>query len=441
MTEIPILLVDDDEALRKALVQSFQLADMAVEAFADGASALARLDAGYGGAIVSDIRMPRMDGMELFKRVAAIDHEIPVILMTGHGDVPMAVAALKTGAFDFIAKPFATDHLIASARRALEMRRLVLDNRRLRAAADESAGGEPLIGETPAMVRLRDNMRQVADADVDILIEGETGTGKELVATLLHRWSRRRGRPFVAINCAALPDAIAEVDLFGQEGGRTPHARATQSGRIARANKGSLFLDEIESSPSWLQGALLRVLEEREILPVGAERPQAVDLRVIAATKPGIEASVTEGRFRADLLYRLDMVRLRIPPLRERRADIPLLFGYLLHQAADQMKRDVPHVGADIQAYLADHDWPGNVRELANFAKRTVLGMQADGPDDGRRLSLTHQVERFEAGVIRQVLERVQGDARSAMAELHLPRKTFYDKLNRHGIEIDLYRP
>ncbi|MDO7835619.1 sigma-54 dependent transcriptional regulator [Sphingobium sp. HBC34] len=441
MTETPILLVDDDDALRNALVQSFQLADMAVEAFADGAAALSRLDAGFDGAIISDIRMPRMDGMALFNRVAAIDHEIPVILMTGHGDVPMAVAALRTGAFDFIAKPFATDHLIASARRALEMRRLVLDNRRLRAAADESAGGEPLIGETPAMIRLRENMRQVADADVDILIEGETGTGKELVATLLHRWSRRRGRPFVAINCAALPDAIAEADLFGQETGRAAHSRTTQPGRIARADKGSLFLDEIESSPAWLQGALLRVLEEREILPVGAEQPQMVDLRVIAAAKPGIEASVADGRFRADLLYRLDMVRLRIPPLRERRADVPLLFGYLLHQAADRMKRDVPRIGPDIQAYLADHDWPGNVRELTNFAKRVVLGMTMDGPVDDHLLSLAHQVERFEAGVIRQVLERVQGDARSAMAELQLPRKTFYDKLNRHNIDIDRYRP
>lgn len=435
MNDVPILLVDDDDALRNALVQSFQLADLAVEAFADGAAALSRLSAGFDGAVVSDIRMPRMDGLELFRQVAAIDPEIPVILMTGHADVPMAVSALKSGVFDFIAKPFATDHLIASARRALEMRRLVLDNRHLRAAADESANGELLIGETPAMIRLRDNMRQVADAEVDILIEGETGTGKELVATLLHRWSRRRGRPFIAINCAALPDKIAEVDLFGQESGRT-----LQSGRITRANKGSLFLDEIESSPAWLQGALLRVLEEREVMPVGAEQPLAVDLRVVAATKPGIDASVAEGRFRADLLYRLDMVRLRIPPLRERRADIPLLFGYLLHQAADQMKREVPRIGPDIRAYLADHDWPGNVRELANFAKRAVLGMHADVASAESQMALAQQVEQFEAAVIRRVLERVQGDARSAMAELELPRKTFYDKLNRHGIEIDDYR-
>ncbi|GLI98160.1 sigma 54-interacting transcriptional regulator [Sphingobium sp. BS19] len=185
---------------------------------------------------------------------------------------------------------------------------------------------------------------------------------------------------------------------------------------------------------------MLRVLEEREVMPVGAEQPLAVDLRVVAATKPGIDASVAEGRFRADLLYRLDMVRLRIPPLRERRADIPLLFGYLLHQAADQMKREVPRIGPDIRAYLADHDWPGNVRELANFAKRAVLGMHADVASAESQMALAQQVEQFEAAVIRRVLERVQGDARSAMAELELPRKTFYDKLNRHGIEIDDYR-
>ncbi|WP_313801518.1 sigma-54 dependent transcriptional regulator [Sphingobium sp.] len=437
MTDTPsLLLIDDDDALRTALAQSFELADLPVQCFADAAEALARLDAGFDGAVISDIRMPRIDGLELFRRIAAIDHQIPVILMTGHGDVSMAVSALKQGAFDFIAKPFATDHLIASARRALEMRQLVLDNRRLRAAADESAAGEPLIGESPAMVRLRENMRQIADAEVDVLIEGETGTGKELVATLLHRWSRRRGRPFVAINCAALPDTIAEADLFGQEG----RAQLTQSGRIARAHRGTLFLDEIESSPARLQGSLLRVLEEREIHPVGADQPQPLDIRVIAATKPGIETSVAEGRFRADLRYRLDMVRLRIPPLRDRREDVPLLFGYLLHQAAEQMGREAPQLGAEVRARLTEHDWPGNVRELANYAKRILLGMHGDGSEGEEHLSLGQRVENYEAAVIRKVLERVRGDARSAMAALHLPRKTFYDKLHRHGIDISSYR-
>jgi two-component system, NtrC family, C4-dicarboxylate transport response regulator DctD len=437
MSDTPhLLLIDDDDALRTALAQSFDLADLPVRCFADAGEALGQLDAGFAGAVISDIRMPRMDGQELFRRISAIDHQIPVILMTGHGDVAMAVSALKQGAFDFIAKPFATDHLIAAARRALEMRTLVLDNRRLRAAADESGGGEPLIGESPAMVRLREHMRQIADADVDVLIEGETGTGKELVATLLHRWSRRRGRPFVAINCAALPDTIAEADLFGQEG----RAQLTQSGRIARAHRGTLFLDEIESSPARLQGALLRVLEEREIHPVGAQQPQPLDVRVIAAAKPGIDSSVAEGRFRADLLYRLDMVRLRIPPLRDRREDVPLLFGYLLHQAADQLGREAPEVGPAVRARLTTHDWPGNVRELANYAKRILLGVEADDVEQDADLPLSQRVDHYEASVIRQVLERVKGDARSAMAALHLPRKTFYDKLNRHGIDIGDYR-
>ena len=440
MKEMSIILVDDDDALRMALVQSFQLADMKVRAFADGEAALAAIDPGFDGAVLSDIRMPRMDGIELFRRVNAIDHEIPVLLMTGHGDVKMAVSALKNGAFDFITKPFATDHLIAASRRALEMRRLVLDNRRLRAAADESTSGDVLIGDTPAMVRLRDSMRQVADADVDVLVEGETGTGKELVATLLHRWSKRRSRGFVAINCAALPDAIAEAELFGQETGRNPHARTSRPGRIEAANRGTLFLDEIESSALSLQGALLRVLEEREILPVGSDHPRALDMRVIAATKPGIEAAVADGRFRSDLLYRLDMVRLRIPPLRERREDVPLLFAYFLREASERMKRDIPTIGPMVRAHLQGHDWPGNVRELANFARRTVLGMADVAEEQPDALSLARQVEQFEAATIRHVLVRVGGDARAAMAQLQLPRKTFYDKLNRHRIDIDQFR-
>lgn len=205
-----VLLVDDDTVLRQALAQSFELAGIDVEAHGDPLAALAAITPDFPGMVVSDIRMPGIDGIELARRVAAIDAEIPVILMTGHGDVPMAVAALKQGVFDFVAKPFAADHLIASAGRALEMRRLVLDNRRLRTAAEEAQGAYPLIGETPVMMRLRETVRQVAQADVDVLVEGETGTGKELVALLLHRWSARRTRPFIAVDCAALPEAIAE---------------------------------------------------------------------------------------------------------------------------------------------------------------------------------------------------------------------------------------
>jgi two-component system C4-dicarboxylate transport response regulator DctD len=357
--------------------------------------------------------------------------------MTGHGDVAMAVAALKNGAFDFIPKPFATDHLIAGARRALEMRRLVLDNRRLRAAAEETIGAEPLIGETPVMIRLRETMRQIAQANIDVLVEGETGTGKELVAVLLHRWSNRRSRPFVAVNCAALPEAVAEIELFGHDG----DSRLPRTGRIEASNRGTLFLDEIESTLPAFQAKLLRVLEEREVMPVGGDLPRALDLRVIAAAKPGLEQAVEEGRFRADLLFRLDAVRLRIPPLRERRDDVPLLFGHLLHQAAERFDREVPTIDTATLAYLGQHDWPGNVRELDNLAKRLVLRVEADEPAGEDGIPLPARVDKFEEATIRATLQQVSGDVRSALAALGIPRKTFYDKLKRHEIDVEAYRP
>ncbi len=261
--------------------------------------------------------------------------------MTGHGDIAMAVAAMGRGAFDFIAKPFATDHLVASVRRALETRRLVLENRRLRAALPAAEEDFPLLGTTPAMSALRDAVRQLAQVEVDVLIEGETGTGKELVARMLHRWSKRRGREFVAIDCAALPDQLADEALFG---GRM------QGGRIDDANRGTLFLDEIDSMSSAVQGKLLRVIEERELPPIGGGSPRSVDLRIVAAAKGDLSQAVADGRFREDLLYRLETVRVRIPPLRERRADVPLLFSYFLQDAAERFHRPVPPLTATVEA-------------------------------------------------------------------------------------------
>ncbi|MFD1949881.1 sigma-54-dependent transcriptional regulator [Sphingomonas arantia] len=441
MTEndMQVLLVDDDEGLRGALAQAFELAGIDVIAEHRPAAALARIDPAFPGIVVSDVRMPGMEGTELFRRIAAIDAEIPVILMTGHGDVAMAVAALKDGAHDFVTKPFAADRLIASARRAMATRRLVLDNRALRAAAEQAAGGDALIGETAVMVRLRDTIVQVAQAEVDILIEGETGTGKEMVATLLHRGSARRARPFVAVNCAALPDGIAEGELFGNVYGGS--GRLARVGRIEASDHGTLFLDEIESMTPGVQGKLLRVIEEREVMAIGAEAPRTLDLRIVAAAKEDLAVAVADGRFRADLLYRLDAVRLRVPPLRERRADVPLLFGHLLTLAATRFGRDVPRIDAAVQARLADHDWPGNVRELRNFAQRVVLGVDAPAPEAATPdATLPERVERFEAAILRTTLEQTAGDVRTALTLLGIPRKTFYDKVARHGIDLDSYR-
>ncbi len=290
-----VVLVDDDVQLRQASVQSLELAGMNVRAFADAQSALDVIGRDFDGVLVTDIRMPRMDGLQLFEHVKEIDAEIPVIIMTGHADVPVAVRALQDGAFDFQTKPFAVEQLVASIRNALEKRRLVLDNRLLRAATSE--GDSPLIGDTPVMVKLRETIAQIAQADIDVLIEGETGTGKELVAVLLHRQSRRRGRPFIAVNCGALPDSLAELELFGRAYGVVSHDPKERVGRIETSNSGTLFLDEIDSTSPAVQAHLLRVVEEREVVPIGAREPRALNLRVIAASKSDLGQTSQAGRF------------------------------------------------------------------------------------------------------------------------------------------------
>ncbi|MEN0097683.1 MAG: sigma-54 dependent transcriptional regulator [Brucella pseudogrignonensis] len=425
-----VMLVDDDMAFRTALADSFEIAGLDIETFGDGQSALANLSADFPGIVVTDIRMPKIDGHAVMEALLARDPELPVILMTGHGDIGMAVAALTKGAFDFIAKPFAADHMISSVRRALEMRRLVLENRRLRKAAAEAEQDFPLFGETPVMVRLRETIRQLASVDVDVLIEGETGTGKELVARLLHRWSSRHARGFVAIDCAALPDAIADDVLFGNR---------IQRGRIADADRGTLFLDEIDSMSSSLQGKLLRVVEERE-LPSTTGEPRAVNLRIIAAAKGDLEDAVKAGRFRSDLLYRLETVRLRVPPLRERRKDIGLLFSYFLDEAAAQFGQPRPTIDAAVETRLNSDDWPGNVRELRNFAKQVVLGLGSSPAKEANQLPLAEQMDQFEAKVLRETLESLNGDVGEAAKILQLPRRSLYARLQKLGIDASSFR-
>jgi two-component system, NtrC family, C4-dicarboxylate transport response regulator DctD len=434
------LLIDDDATLRAMLRQAFDLEDMPVEICADPLDALTRVSPDFAGAIVTDVRMPGIDGIELFHRVQAIDADIPVIVTTGHADVPMVIEALKRGVFDFIPKPFAADHLIASVRRATERRALILENRELRALAARADEGDPLIGETTAMIELRQTMRRVALADIDVLIEGETGTGKELAALLLHRWGPRRAKPFVAVNCAALPPGYAEAELFGYAPGVHVQYRGGHPGRIETADGGTLFLDEVGSMPLSVQGALLRVIEEREVMAIGGERPSAVDLRIVAATNVDLSKAVAEGTLRKDLYYRLNNVQLRLPPLRERMADVPLLFAFFLEEAARRSGQPIPPIGRDVQAHLGAHQWPGNVRELRSFAQRVALGLEADPGDDAQSLDLNSQVAAFEAGVIRNALARCRGDIPATLARLEIARNTLYDKLKRHGIRPADYR-
>ena len=435
------VFIDDDPDVRAANAQTLELAGFDVRVFDGAEAALAQLDEHFTGVVISDLRMPDVDGRTLFQEVRRRDPDIPVILITGHGDIHEAVELIHAGAYDFIAKPFPAERLVSSVHRALEQRSLVLDNRRLRDAARREDDELPLIGDSPVMVGLRASLRQLADADVDVLIEGETGVGKEVAARALHAWSKRRTRTFAVLNCAALPDGLLESELFGHEAAAFQGAVRRRIGRIEAAHSGTLFLDDIESMPLALQTRLLRVLEDRAVTPLGANVPRSIDFRVVAASKVDLGELAARELFRSDLYFRLNVVRLRIPPLRERRVDIVPLFGHFLTLAAQRFKRAPPAITRTIKARLFEHSWPGNARELRNFADRVVLKMPdaAESESDAVE-SLPERVERYEASLIRDALRATDGDVRATLAKLSIPRKTFYDKIARHRIDLGSFR-
>lgn len=439
----PVILIDDDRDLLRATAQTLDLAGFSVTACGSAMEALPLIHPMFSGVIVSDIRMPGIDGLDLFERVQAIDADIPVILVTGHGDIPMAVKAIRDGAYDFIAKPFAADRLVQCVRRAGEKRGLVLENRQLRQSVEGEEDDLSLIGQTLVMERLRRTLKQIADTDVDVLLTGETGTGKEVVASLLHRWSRRSRGNFVALNCGALPEQIMESELFGHEPGAFTGAQKRRVGRIEHSSGGTLFLDEIESMAQATQVHMLRVLEMREVTPLGTNEVRPVDLRVVAAAKVDLGDPAQRRDFREDLYYRLNVVTLSIPPLRERRDDVLLLFRHFAQRASERFRRTVPDLTASVSSHLLKHDWPGNVRELTHYAERFVLGLEPDNdplPLAATNLShtvgdaLPERMARVEADIIRQTLQAHEGDVRRTIEALGIPRKTFYDKLQRHGI-------
>lgn len=391
--------------------------------------------------ILSDVRMPGISGLELLKQVQQRDPDLPVILLTGHGDVPMAVEAMRDGAYDFLEKPFSPETLLSSLRRALDKRSLVLENRRLHEQADTREKiDSTLLGVSRALQTLRRQVVDLAALPVNVLIRGETGSGKELVARCLHDFGPRADKPFVALNCAAIPEQLFEAELFGHESGAFTGAQGKRIGKLEYADGGTLFLDEIESMPLAQQVKLLRVLQEQKLERLGSNQSIAVDLRIIAATKPDLLDEARAGRFREDLSYRLNVAQLRLPPLRDRREDIPLLYEHFAHAAAERLGRDVaPLSGAQLSRLLS-HDWPGNVRELANVAERQVLGLGEPEPeaiDPGQ--SLAAQQEAFEAQCLRAALTRHKGDIKAVLNELQLPRRTFNEKMQRHGLAREMF--
>lgn len=441
-----VLLIDDDPHLRQALSQTLDLAGLKVLALADARGLAERLDRDWPGVVVSDIRMPGIDGLELLGQLRALDAELPVLLITGHGDVPLAVQAMRAGAYDFLEKPFASEDLLDSVRRALDLRRLVLDNRSLRLAlADRQELSARLLGQSPAIARLREQIGALAATSADVLILGETGSGKEVVARALHDLSNRRAGPFVAINAGALAESVVESELFGHEAGAFTGAQKRRIGKFEFASGGTLFLDEIESMSLDVQVKLLRLLQERAVERVGSNQLIPLDIRVVAATKEDLRQAADQGRFRADLYYRLNVAPLRIPPLRERGEDILLLFQHYADAAAARHGLPPRSLQPEQRAQLMLHPWPGNVRELQNAAERFALGLELGlGPaPDGQMPaalpaggSLTEQVEAFERALIATELGRPHGSLRSLAEALGVPRKTLHDKLRKHGLNF-----
>jgi two-component system C4-dicarboxylate transport response regulator DctD len=463
------LVIDDDAEVREALAETLELAGFAVATAQSWAAAKPIVAAGGAEIVVTDVRMPREDGFSVLRGVQAIDKEIPVIMVTGHADVQMGVRAMRQGAYDFIEKPIEPDYVIGLVARARQHRGLVLDHRRLLSLIQSNALEGRILGQTPAIAKLRDLIAALAQVDVTVLVHGETGVGKELVARALHDFGPRAQGPFVAINCAALPPALLESDLFGHEPGAFTGARERRIGKIEQAHRGTLFLDEIEGMSMEAQARLLRVLQERRVERLGGQREIAVDVRVVAAAKADLAAQAGKGQFREDLVYRLNVVQLDVPPLRARgHADVEMLFRHFFDAAARRLGERAAPMPA--LADMLSHDWPGNVRELRNAAERAALGFpalaakpdqikldpvaagaarsellnpsaHAGATEPGRAGgaaresggTLAERMSRHEKREIAQALA-AGGQLQHVAATLGVSRKTLYLKMREHGL-------
>lgn len=444
MFKFNAILIEDEQAVRLATTQTLELGGFAVQACASAEQAYPLLSADYAGIVVTDVRLPGASGIDLLAHTMAVDADLPVILVTGHGDVVMAVGALRSGAYDFIEKPFAAERLLESCLRAQEKRQLVLENRRLKKTWAAHPSMPELVGQSASVEKLRTFIQNIGPTQADVLINGATGCGKEVVARQLHLASARKGE-FVAINCAALPESMFESEIFGFEPGAFTGAQKRRIGKLEYAKGGTVFLDEIESMPLALQVKMLRVLQERQLERLGGNATVELDCRVIAATKVDLRQLSTEGKFREDLYYRLGVVSVDLPRLNDRRDDIPLLLAHFVQRAALRYQKPVPLWSAMEMAQWQQRDWPGNVRELRNFADQLVLGVANRGadslamdtlaavPDAG---GLPRRVDAYEASLIAAALRASAFNVAVAAENLGIPKKTLYDKLKKHNIPV-----
>ncbi len=443
-----IFVVDDEESLREYLSILLSKNGYNVRTFASGTALLDALHEQSPDLILLDLKMPEMDGIQVLERVRALDPNLPVIIMTAYGTIQSAIEAIQKGAFYYITKPFEVSELKIQIQKALEYRRLKWENLQLK---QELGLNLQIVGQNPEFLKVLDMVKRVAKTDATVLILGESGTGKELIARALHQHSQRAAYPFVAINCAALPEELLESELFGYEKGAFTGATASKEGLFRAAHKGTLFLDEIGEISPRIQVKLLRALQEREIIPLGSTKPLKVDVRILASTNQDLEALMREGRFREDLFYRLNVITIRIPPLRDRKDDIPLLVDHFIRKYARKHQIPPKRVPQRVLQLLMAYPWPGNVRELENAIERAlilspgeelsvealppqILGSrgEADLPLPPPTLTL----EELERRYILKVLESVGWDKARAAQILGINLSTVYRKLARFGIKV-----
>jgi two-component system response regulator HydG len=441
---IRVLVVDDDQAVREALSRMLEKIGYAVEVAEDGQAGLDRLRQGGVHILLADLKMPKLSGQELLKAAKAIAPDVEVIVITGHGTVEDAVEAMKEGAYDFITKPFKRVQLEKTLKKAAEKQALVLQNRALQQRLDQLEEVGQLIGGSPAMVRTLDLVNQVAPSAATLLIQGESGTGKELIANAIHHGSPRRGRAFIKVNCAALPETLLESELFGYERGAFTGAVARKEGRFELADGGTLFMDEIGDLSPATQAKLLRVLQEGEFERLGGTRTLKADVRLVAATNADLATLVREKRFREDLFYRLNVITIQIPPLRERREDIPLLAQHFLRRFAAKNAKAITGFAEETLDILQTYYWPGNVRELENVIERAIVLTRSSmispadlpetlvGSDQAARhlvISIGTPLEEVEDRLIEETLRYTKGDKTLAAKLLGIATRTIYRRV------------
>lgn len=454
MNSKQILVVDDDSSLRSVMKMQLEEAGYQVALAADGAEAYDLIREIRPQLVISDLKMPT-SGLELMRRIAADDIQPTLIIVTAFGTIETAVEAMKLGAYDYVTKPLDFEELVLVVHRAMERQNLLEEVRNLRSVLDQRYGFEGIVGRAKSLLRVLDQASRVAQRDTTVLIQGETGTGKELMARAIHQNSPRKNAPFVTINCGSIPKELVEAELFGYTRGAFTGAHTTKPGKIELANGGTLFLDEVGELPLDAQVKLLRVLQQGEIAKIGATEVQKVDVRVVAATHRNLQAMIEDGTFREDLYYRLAVVPLLLPPLRERKEDIPELVKHLFNKAKERHGIVDIELASSVVQHLTHYRWPGNVRELENVLERMLvlsssnLISEADLPEEIRRLpsdSSLFWIEMPEEGVsleaverelILRALEQAKGNQTKAAKYLDISRRTLIYRMEKHGLSQD----